>query len=309
MRKLIVVSSLMLLAIYTQAQSETTTKTTTTPAGVEKVDLKEALAQKKFQENTEITDTKLKAESGSLSTYSLSLNLTYYGPTVGDLSAKDQPNPDGSPGAFETSLGGALGGRYRFSPRSTITAGSGLKAIHPFHGMEKFETNNPYINYNLSDRIGDVQMRNSIGFSSITYSGYTKIGEIASLGYDNSMVYNLGFTPLAIGLDTSIAYYFYNRGYQSSDGKASRYTISAYPNAKYNLTDKLNINTSIGFSSFNLRKLDDQSVLGNRSITQRLGVGYAYTRDVYLSPYLNFYPDNLSPDGTTINFSAILSVL
>lgn len=308
MRKLILVTSMLCLTALT-AQSQTTTSGELTPVGVQKVNLKKIIGQEKFQENVEITDTKLKAESGSLSRYSLSFNLSYYGPTIGDLEAKDQPNPDGSVGTYETSLGGSLSGRYRFSPRSSINAGTGVKAIHPFHGMERFDMNNPFINFNLSDRSGEIQMKNSFGFSAITVPNYTKIGETASLNYDLGMVYNLGSSRVAVGLDASISYFFYNRGYQSKDGKAARYNLSVYPNLKYNATDKLNINTSVNLSSWNPRSRDEQSVLLNRTISQRLGVGYAFTRDIYFSPYLNFFPDNLSQDGTTLNVSTIFSIL
>ncbi len=317
MRKLILVSSMLCLTSLTataqtssnSSSGEITASSSVTPAGVQKVNLKEAIGQEKFQENNEITDTKLKAESGSLSRYSLSFNLSYYGPTIGDLEAPDQPNPDGSVGTYETSLGGSLSGRYRFSPRTSVNAGTGVKAIHPFHGMERFDMNNPFINFNLSDKIGEVQMKNSFGFSAITVPNYTKIGETASLNYDLGTVYNLGASRVAIGLDLSLSYFFYNRGYQSKDGKAARYNISVYPNLKYNATDKLNINTSVNLSSWNPRSRDEQSVLLNRTISQRLGVGYAFTRDIYFAPYINFFPSNLSPDGTTLNVSTIFSVL
>jgi len=305
---------ILLLSTASWAESSSTSLPTTTTteasANSSQVSVPEILQNKKFQENQNITDAKLKADSGSLSKYSLAFTLAYYGPTVGDLSAADQPNPDGSTGTYETSLGGSLGGRYRLNSRSSFSAGTGVKAIHPFHGMERFDTNNPYVNFSMSDRFQDIQMRNTVGISFITVPNYTKLGETAGLNYDTSMVYNIGTSPIAIGLDTSIAYYFYNRGYQPKDNKTtSLYNLAVYPNAKYNVTDKLNINTSVNFSFYNPRARFNQSVLLNRTISERLGVGYAYTRDIYFSPYLNFFPDNLSDDGTTINFSTVFSVL
>ena len=304
---LISLASIALFSFPTFAQSQTTTATNETTSTVH---VPEVLKNKKFKENEEITDAKLKADSGSLSKYSLAVTLSYYGPTLGDFGAADQPNPDGNGGNYETSLGGSLGGRYRFNSQSSLTAGTGVKAIHPFHGMERFDVNNPYVSYNLTNKWGEVQIRNSTGFSVITVPNYTKVGEIAGLNWDASAIYNLGNTRFAIGLDTSVAYYFYNRGYERRDNiSTSLYRVSAYPNVKYNVTDKLNINTSINFSAYNPRNRYDQSVLLNNSISERLGLGYAYTRDVFIAPYLNFYPNNLSDDGTTINFSTVFSVL
>lgn len=314
MKKIFLIS-LYFLASNSWAQSSSASVSavstlTEASANSSSVKVPELLQNKKFQENLNITDAKMKADSGSLSKYSLAFTLSYYGPTVGDLGAADQPNPDGSTGTYETSLGGSLGARYRLDSRSTLSAGSGLKAIHPFHGMERFDLNNPYINYSLSDRFGAIQMRNTFGASFITVPNYTKLGETAGLNYDTSMIYNLGTTPLAVGLDSSISYYFFNRGFQPKDNKTtSLYTVSFYPNFKYNFTDKFSMNTSVNLSFYNPRNRYNQSVLLNKTVSQRLGVGYAYTRDIYFAPYLNFFPDNFSDDGTTFNVSTVFSVL
>ena len=305
-------------AAYAQTETTTTssapvaTEATTAPtaaAGTTEVQLPDVLKNKKFEENEKITDAKMRADSGSLSKYSLSFSLSYYGPTLGDLSAKDQPNPDGSVGSYETALGGSLGGRYRMSSNETVRVGTGLKVIHPLHGAERTDLNNPYISYALTTKLGAVQMRNTFGGSVITVPNYTKIGEYGSLDYDNSMVYDLGSTKFAVGLDTSVSLYLYNREYRKADGKASTYNLAFYPNFKYNITDKLNVNTSVSISYWNPRANESRWNLQNRTVSQRLGLGYAYTRDIYISPYLNFFPDNLSDKGTTLNFSTSFSIL
>lgn len=263
----------------------------------------------KFEENNEITDAKIKADAGSLSKYSLKFNLSYYGPTFGDLGAKDQPNPDGSIGTYETSIGGSLGGRYRIDKRTTISVGSGIKLIHPFHGMDRTDLNNPYISYDMTNKFSGIQMRNSIGASYITIPNYKNVGEYAGLNYDASFSYDLGMSRFAIGLDTSIGYYLYNRDYIKKDGKANRSSVSFYPTLKYNFSDKLNVNTSTNISFWNPRSRSNETVLLNKTVSQRLGVGYAYTRDIYVAPYINFYPDRFSDDATTLNISTSFSLL
>ena len=52
-------------------------------------------ANKKFTEDTRITDIELKAQAGSLSRFSLKFDLSYSGPPVDDLSDPEMPNPDG----------------------------------------------------------------------------------------------------------------------------------------------------------------------------------------------------------------------
>lgn len=297
-----------MFALSARAQSSSVSASGAS-AGETSGKISEVLKNRKFEETKEITDAKLKADGGSLSKYSLSFNLSYYGPTLGDLGAKDQPNPDGSIGTYETALGGSLGARYRLSSDSSISAGTGLKAIHPFHGMDRFDTNNPYLSYNVFNRVGALQMRNSPGISVITIPNYTRVGEFASMSYDFSMVYNLGRSRFALGLDSSLGYFLYNREYRKKDGKSSRYNLAFYPALKYNFTDKLNLNTSLSLSFWNPRGRDDQWSMLNRSVNQRLALGYAVTRDIYVSPYLTFYPNNLTTDGTTLNFSTVFSLL
>lgn len=306
---LFLATSALSLAAIAQSSSASLGTTTTPSAGENKVSLSEVVGNKKFEENNEITDAKLKADAGSLSKYSLKFNLSYYGPTAGDLTAKDQPNPDGSVGSYETSIGGSLGARYRIDPKTTISMGSGLKLIHPFHGAERMDLNNPYLSYDMTNKINGVQMRNSFGVSYITVPNYTKVGEFAGLSYDLSFNYDLGSSGFAVGLDGSLGYYLYKRDYQKSDKSANRSSISMYPTLKYNVSDKLNINTSPSLSYANYRSTSDELTFVQKTVSQRIGLGYAFSRDIYIAPYINFYPDRWTPDATTLNISSSFSLL
>lgn len=301
---------LLPFAVFAQSSSTSSSVgTTTVSSGENRTTIGEVLGNRKFSENNEITDAKIKADAGSLSRYSLKFNLSYYGPTFGDVSAKDQPNPDGSIGTYETSIGGSLGGRFRIDKKTTISLGGGLKLVHPFHGMDRTDLNNPYISYDMTNKIDGVQMRNSFGASYITVPNYKAVGEYAGLNYDLALAYDLGSSGYAISLDSSLGYYLYDRDYISKDGKASRATASIFPGVKYNFSDRFNVNTSLSISVWNPRSKSDEFALLNKTVSQRLGVGYAYSRDIYFAPYVNFFPDRLSFDRTTINFSTSFSVL
>ena len=294
-----------------QPAASTGTLASEPSSGESTAKLRDVLKNKKYEEDHLITDSKLRADEGSFSKYSLKFNLSYYGPTVSDLGAADQPNPDHSISPKETALGGSLGGRYRMDSTHTISAGTGLKAVHPFHGMERIDTNTPYMSYDISSRWRGIQMRNSPGASIVTIPNYTQVGEFASLDYNFSAVFDLGVSKWALGTDVTFGYYLYNRDYTAKDGRAQRFNISTSPFLKYNFTDKLSVNTSVGLAWWNPRQLEkkDAPVLYNSSVTQRLGLAYALTRDIYFSPYLSFFPGRLATDLTTLNFSTIFSVL
>lgn len=268
-----------------------------------------SLKNKKFEDNREITDSKLKADSGSLSRYSLKFSLSYFGPPVGDLSNKYQPNPDGSIGVYSTSLGGSISGRYRFDKQSALSLGTGVSALTPFHGVERTDVKTPFVSYDRSTRLGEVQMRNSLGGSLTTVPNYRDVGQVGTLSLDNSVVYNLGNSGFATGVDVDFSYFLYERDYRTSDRKASTYHLGVFPQLKYNFTDKVNVYTSVAMSFWNPRATDDSSVMLNKTLSGRLGMGMAFNRTVYFAPYLNFYPDNIRADTTTVSFSTVFSIL
>lgn len=274
-----------------------------------KMKLDEVVKNKKFEDDKEITDSRLKADSGSLSRYSLKFSLAYFGPPIGDISNKNQPNPDGSLGVYATSLSGSISGRYRFDSKSAVSVGTGVSALTPFHGVERTDVKTPFISYDRNSRLGDVQMRNSYGASVTTVPNFRSVGQYASLSYDNSLVYNFGITGFAAGIDSSVNVFLYEREYIKKDGKASRYVLGFYPQVKYNFSDSTNIYTSLALNFWNPRARENETDLLNKTLTGRLGMGIAYNRDIYFAPYLNFYPDALKADTTTISFSTIFSIL
>lgn len=267
------------------------------------------LKNQKFEDARVLTDPKLRAEEGSMSRYSMRFNLSYYGPTLGDLNAKDQPNPDGSVGVYATSLGGSMSARYRTSPTAAFAFGTGVKAIYPLHGIERFEVNNPYLAYDMSSRWGNLQMRNSPGVSYITVPIYKKIGEYGALSFGNSLVYDFAGTAVAAGLETDFGYYLYDREYQRSDGRASRFTFSFGPNIRYRFTEKLNVNARLSMNWWNPRALPNQFAMWNRSPTMSVGMAYGLTKEIFLSPYLYFYPNRITADSVSMNMSTIFSIL
>lgn len=300
--------SLIFSILFTSISKAETNVSISNPTSTSSKKVDSILGNKEFAENSEITDARLKAEEGSRSKYSMKLSLSYAGPPVGDPLAKDQPNPDNNPGNFSTALGGSVSMRYRFDPKTALSAGTGISALTPFHGVERVDVKTPYISYDLSGRIADLQTRNSFGASVTTIPNYIQIGQVAGLGYDNNLVYEIGTSGFAAGIDTSLNYYIYNREFEKKDGKASRYSIGFYPNFKYSLSDKASLVTSIAFMYANLRSAKSETSLINKIRTGRLGGGYAFTKSVYFAPYLNFMVEEFNWDTTTINFSTTFSL-
>lgn len=315
MHKAVLFSALIGLSVSAFAQTTTMTLPTSTPAdnATQTSTLKtDSVINKKFEDDKEITDAKMKADSGSLSRYSVKFSLGYYGPPIGDLSNEMQPNPDGSVGTYETALSGSIGARYRIDQKSTISVGTGISAVTPLQGVKRYDTKNPFLSYDRNGRLFEMQMRNSYGVTYVTNPAYRDIGEYSGLNYDNSLLYNIGTSRVAVGVDTSLSYYFFERGPNMKSKKekaAGRYSLAFFPQIKYNFSDKFSTYTSLAMNFSNPRGEEDLSILLNKTLSQRVGFGYAFTRDVYFAPYFNFYPKSFTADSTTVNFSTTFSIL
>ena len=187
-----------------------------------------------------------------------------------------------------------------------------MSAVTPLQGVKRYDTKNPFISYDRNGRLFEMQMRNSIGATYVTNPAYRDIGEYSGLNYDNSLLYNIGTSRVAVGVDTSLSYYFFERGPNMKSKKekaAGRYSLAFFPQVKYNFSDKFSAYTSLAMNFSNPRGEEDLSILWNKTLSQRLGFGYAFTRDVYFAPYFNFYPKSFTADSTTVNFSTTFSIL
>ncbi|WP_413575852.1 hypothetical protein ACLVWU_15860 [Bdellovibrio sp. HCB290] len=316
MKKVVLLSALLGLSINAFAQTSKivfpASSTDAASPAQSSVLKQESVINKKFEEDKDITDARMKAESGSLSRYSLKASLSYSGPPVGDLSNPNQPNPDGSICACETALGGSLSARYRFDSKSALSVGTGVNALTPFQGVKRYDVRNPYLGVDRSSRIGDYQMRNGVKGTYVTNQTFRDIGEYAAFGYDTSVIYNFGTSGFAAGVDASFDYYFFDRGpdvKSKNEMKTGRYSLGFFPQVKYNFSDKLSMYSSVAIGFNNPRGTEDAAVLWNRTLSSRLGLGYAIRRDIFFAPFLNFYPTTLTADSTTVNFATTFSIL
>lgn len=268
------------------------------------------LKNKKFEDTREITDTKMRADLGSLSRYSFKFDLSYYGPAMGTPWEKNLPNPDGVVRDSTTKIKGNISARYRLDSNSSLFLASGLSTLYPLHGVGRTDVNTPQVGYDMFHRLGDVQMRNALSVSAVTVPTYQAVGMAAGLNYVGSLIFEFGTSGFFAGTDLLFFYNIFNREYNpTTDRGTPRYTGIFSPSLKYNFSDRWNVNTNLGFAFWNPRSLENEWALWPQAVTQKLAVGYAFTKAVYVSPYLNFYPGKIATDTTTMNISTVFSVL
>lgn len=277
--------------------------------------------QKKFEENRQITDAELKSRAGSLSRISLKATLNYSGPTLDDLSATNQPNPDNTVSATAVGPSGSIGARLRLDSSTSISVNAGVTGQYLFtRKPSTLDFKNPFITYDKSFKIGGVQVVASPGLTWVTSNVYRQVGQLAGIDSKIYAAYDLGDSPFSVGTSVSASYYFFDRDYAPDqvtksgrvikrDGRVGRISATLAPNIKYKLSSKFSINTSWGFQFLNPRYYDSALKFNSRLVNQWLGVGYAITRDIYINPYIQFYPTDFSWRTTTMNLNTVFSVL
>jgi hypothetical protein len=299
-----------------------------------------AIKNKEFQEDYKVTDIRLRAAAGSLSKYSINSNFAITGPRVGNLQDPTVPNPDGKVQHGAQTLRGTVSGRYRLDSDHAVGFGAGIQFDHPIQGIDKTNASTPFLSYNIANRIGATQVISSPGVSYTTLPEYTAVGQFAAANVMNSFVRNLGSSRFALSLDINGSYFMYNRGYVQGAGgsgaaysqrgakqrdssgsaasntmyggdnyKATQFSVSTGPGLKYNFSDHMNVYTSIEVNYYNPRSQPNPSVIWNSTPSTRLGLGYAYSRAIYIAPYIQTYPSIMTADMTTINISTIFSLL
>jgi hypothetical protein len=270
---------------------------------------------KKFEENHEITDARMRAASGSLTRLSMRFSLGYFGPPVGDLGALNQPNPDDLVAKTATAISGSMGLRYRFDSQQSLSLIVGVSDNYPLRPEQQFDVNNPQISYTDSFRWGNVQMLSAPGISMSTEKVFTAKGQTLGINYGLESIYNLGMSDFALTSDENVSWNAFNRAFnpkpprKGGDGNVRRLSMGVSPGMKYYFNRRLSAQTSVGFSFYNLRGTPSIGQLENKTISQRVGVGYAFTRDVFVSPFLNFYPTKPALRTTTVNVATVFSVL
>lgn len=274
------------------------------------------LQNKKFAEDVNITAQKLRAESGSLSRYSIKTSMLYLGAGVGRLDSRDRPNPDHLVGSFATSLGGSISARYRFDSDSALSFGTGINALHPMHGMDRLDTRTPFLGYDLTKRFGTFQTRQSWEISKTTVPEQLRVGQIGGFTYGTTVIRDIGTSRMSLGLDSRLSCFAFERSYDApkgrrhpGDGNASNYSLSLTPNLSYNFSDKFSANTALPLSYQNLRASENIWKLRNLTLMQSMGMSYSFTRDVMLSPFINFYPGKMAGETTTFNIATVFSIL
>lgn len=269
-----------------------------------------------------ITNRKLRAETGSLSRWSMSTSFNYNGGSVASPLDPERPNiTAGRDVLLLQSLAGTVGARYRISTFDALTLSTGFFMTTPFHDRIKTNDSKKKADFEKTNRklnVSDPALRyvhigKIWGAQSVTSTSATLItnNQLKNQGYesyfdaDQTFMYELPNTSLSLGAT------FYAGAYSLSkdDPDLATYTLAFYPSAEYVINDTYNLRTVFGQWVYQqLTKGSNADRWEKLKVYQSVGLGISVTRDIFLYPNIQFIPSDIRSDRTNIAMSASINI-
>lgn len=296
---------------WAQNSSVNVPSSSSSSSSVKSEELIDAIKQKKFNEDTRINDLQIRADAGSLSRYSGKFNIGYAGPNLTDVFGQNIPNPDNRTGDFRSYLSGTLGVNYRLTSNDSLYFSGGLKTYVSAKSGDNQDITDPGISYTHTYLFSDaVQARTLVLAKLVTNSVYRSYGETNGFTVSQIVKWNINKTHWIVGGTAEASGYLFNRGYDPKDRTITDYYFNFIPSVEYKLTRNLNFNTSVLKQISHYRKESNTTTFDASTglWSQRVGVGYAATHDIYLNPYIAFFPEAMSWENASVGFTGIVSV-
>lgn len=280
---------------------------------------------KKNDIDSEITNARMRASSGSKSKYSLSTSLSYSGGSVEHPFGNERPNLNGDPDDLAmTGLGGSISARYRMNKNVSFTLGTGVYALQPTDSIrskvdiggkeiDRYYVGDPTLTASYAGKMGRFQMISSVSGWVATSTESLEAENVGGFSVSQNMLTTFGATGITAGVAVSAGWTSYG-DYGAANPASRDYTIGIYPYAEYGINDTYSLRTVFGYFNY-YHQLNDESSspfeMHTANPYQSVGVGISVTRDIYLYPNIQFIPEekNMAWDKTNVAFSATINIL
>jgi hypothetical protein len=259
--------------------------------------------------DAEVKDAKMRADSGSKSKLSASMTATYSGASVTQPFGEERPQIGRSSTEDPVSMGGGFGARYRFNKNESLYFATGFYKNLKDEDS-KMDVSNPYLSYNNTFGVEDMQIGSSAKVSVTTQELEKKVGMVGTFSGSTSVLTKLNQSGLSGGVIAYAWYTHYRSGkeYDRYEKFSIDYGGSLGPMVDYRMSDKLNVYTQIKALTLTHVKAADSFDTRSSNITQSVGVGLALIRDFYFSPYVSFDWTEFSARKTAVNLHASINV-
>jgi hypothetical protein len=276
--------------------------------------------------DAQVTDIKLRVDSGKKRKLSSSISFIYKAGTWDNPNSATRPPIGDQTRAEDQSLSGSLTFRYRRNINESFILAAGFYQQKPFHDLttdeklkgedREIEIFSPQLGYNNTFGLQKWEMSSSVRAYYNTLDYKKQIGEVWAIGYTLAALRRIESTRLRVGLSGNVFFTDFDKEWGVLRGRNTDlrqyqidYAINLTPSVQLDITDKLNLYTSLKMANYVHRRSFSESLSFEReAIEQTLGIGYAIVRDVYISPYVIYEPENMSGDRTLVNLKTSINL-
>ena len=260
-----------------------------------------------------ITNRRLRADSGSLSLWSVSTGFTYQGGSLENPREAQRPNiVKGRDALTLQNLTGDVGVRYRVTKLFSLSASTGVFWTTPFHDSiktdnaklkknfdenhQKMTVNDPFLRATYVNKFSFVQSVTNAKLGLITNNQQKLDGYQWSYYVSQQFMHNVSGTRLSYGGNIALQFYSFSR---QNDTLTDR-VIGVYPAIEYEINEKVNFRTVFGTWVYQHARSEDGWTYEKRKAYQSLGFGILLSRDVFLYPNIQLLPNNIRSDLTNL---------
>lgn len=310
MKKLSLILGMTLIAHLAFAQEETSSTTSNTSTVDSSTVIPKEAQRKDIDE--EITNARMRAESGAKSKYSFRSAFSYSGGSVERPMDRVRPNYRAARNSLtNTRLGGSIAVKYRATDRDNLSAGVGVAIRTPFHNTSLQETqdrttvSSPYLGYDRQYKAAGLQMSSSASVYYTTDSESIETNnDRGGIGFSQTAIYSTG-VGWDLGTAVSVGGTIY--GDNRADADRTAYYLGIYPFAEYAFSEKVQFRTVFGYMNYVATRAEPTRLV-TETPYQSMGLGFVITRDIYLYPNVQFVPTDIRADRTNVALSANISL-
>lgn len=321
--KRIWVLAIVMMAGGAHAQSSSSSSATESKVKIE--DVKPDKNKTAGQDvDEEITNKKMRAESGSKSKLSISNTVQYNGGTIEKPLDEHRPNiTNGTDNTAFAAISDLLAAKYNLTAKHSVSAGLGVRMITPFNS-DKTPTNlngskyngtktdayDPYAKYQYIYKwAGVVQSVFSVTPTWVTRVDSRRNGLASYEQFQQNNVIEIGHTKLSAGLLVNAQISQFDNNDPALLGGQADYAGGLYPFLEYTINDRFNVRTISGVLVYDHLRNEPRVMSYYQEVTyQSLGLGISVTRDVFLYPNVQFIPEDIRADRTNVALSAYINL-
>lgn len=272
-----------------------------------------------------ITNKSLRALSGSKSRCSIASDLKYNGGSLETPLAEGRPDiSQGSAVTEKADLEATVSAKYNINVKNSVMAGVGLRWIAPFakgkpedYEGTRYDVANPYLQFQhlYNWRVQSVLQAQLMQWTQAdsTARGYDKQ---FSLEQENQ--YEIGQSGVSVGASIWGQYtWFTHAGTLRTVDDANYiedlrsvqndYQFGFMPSLEYEITENLSLKTELNLWVFERFRNAAGSTYYQDKIFQSISLGYSVTRDIFISPNVQFLPERMVSNRTNVGLEATLN--